>query len=88
MIMCRSCSKFKDSSVFTGFLKSRKINVYRLKVSDSSSEDEEGGEEEEFELVPISKTHSDPKIISIVFETNVIYGLDKKMLKLRKQNIK
>ena len=68
--ICRSCCKFHNSGTLKNFMKSGKINAYRLKVSDSRPEFKE------FELVPISKSplNSNPKLISIILETDIIYG--------------
>ena len=67
--MCRS-SKFRNPGALKNFMESKKINAYRLKVSDSRPEFKE------FELAPISKSplNSDPKLISIILETDIIYG--------------
>ena len=79
LTICRSCADFDDARksgviTFMDYTESELINVYRLKATRKRNE---------FKLVPAvtrSKLHSNPKLISIIFETEIIDEAFKKAL--------
>ena len=69
LTICKSCADFDGAQKanltdFTNYTESEMINVYRTKTVSKN----------EFELVPVTTTklHSNPKLISIIFETDLI----------------